>query len=131
VRGGHVDLTILGALQRHPARRRQAFQRGALKNSSQAKGPIFDLTTCRNFLNGVARQSEDALDRAERINRIIVEWRSAAAAGSSSRVPFAWVELLAENPFWTVKRARRGRVYCARAVLDMFEEPAHVRPAAE
>lgn len=113
------------------------------------------------FLNGVARQSEDALDRAERINRMIVEWRSAAAAGSSSQVPFALVELLAENPFWTVKRAaerlgvayttaeramerletagivfrtsdaRRGRVYCARAVLDILEEPARVRPTAE
>ena len=31
------------------------------------------------FLNGVARQSEDALSRADRINRLIGRWRAGAA----------------------------------------------------
>jgi Fic family protein len=110
------------------------------------------------FLNGVARQSEDALSRAARINALLAEWRLIAAAGSSSRVPFALVDLLAENPYWTVKGAaerlsiayttaqramerleagsivfrttdaKRNRVYCARALLEILEEPARLRP---
>jgi Fic family protein len=107
------------------------------------------------FLNGVARQAEDALSRAERINQLVARWRGQAAERSASALRL--VELLAENPFWTVKRAaerlgvafttaqravqalehgrvlertsaaRRDRVYCARAILDILEEPARLR----
>jgi Fic family protein len=107
------------------------------------------------FLNGVARQAEDALSRAERINHLVARWREKAAGRSASTLRL--VDLLAENPFWTVKRAaerlgvafttaqravqtlergrilertsaaRRGRVYCARAILDILEEPARLR----
>jgi Fic family protein len=106
------------------------------------------------FLNGVARQSEDALSRAERINRLLARWRE-ETTGRSATTP-RLVDLLAENPFWTVKGAakrlgvafttaqraidvfertgvlertsevRRERVYCARAVLDILEEPARL-----
>jgi Fic family protein len=106
------------------------------------------------FLNGVARQAEDALSRAERIDQLVARWRGQAAERSASALRL--VELLAENPFWTVKRAaarlgvafttaqravqtlergrvlertsaaRRGRVYCARAILDILEEPARL-----
>jgi ribosomal protein S25 len=71
------------------------------------------------------------------------------------------VELLAENPFWSVKRAaarlkvayttaeraierleaasilrpvsraRRDRVYCAKALLGILEEPARLTPLEE
>jgi Fic family protein len=105
------------------------------------------------FLNGAARQSEDALSRAERINRQLADWRT-AVAGLSSKTPAALVDLLAENPYWMVKGvaqrlkvafttaqravdrlealsiltrvtdARRDRVYCARSILDILEEPA-------
>lgn len=105
------------------------------------------------FLNGIARQSEDALGRAERINRHLTEWR-AAVLGTSSKVPGFLVDLLAANPYLTVKgaakrlgvafttaqravekleklaiveevsQAKRDRVYCARALLDILEEPA-------
>ena len=110
------------------------------------------------FLNGVARQAEDALDRAERINGLLAKWRLAVAA-SSSKVPFALVDRLAENPYWTVKRVaerlgiayttaqraverleslsiltqttdtKRDRVYCATAILEILEEPANLKPS--
>jgi Fic family protein len=105
------------------------------------------------FLNGVARQSEDALSRAERINDLLDRWRR-AMAGSSSATPLTVVDLLGANPYWTlpgiaqrlgvayttaqraVQRlegagiltpltdAKRNRVYCARAILEILEEPA-------
>ena len=109
------------------------------------------------FLNGVARQAEDALNRAERINELLKKWRM-AVAGSSSKVPATLVDRLAENPYWTVKRAaerlgvayttaqraverleslsimtqttdaKRDRLYCARAILRILEEPANLVP---
>jgi Fic family protein len=110
------------------------------------------------FLNGVARQAEDALSRAERINGLLGAWRL-AAAGSPSKATTALVDRLAENPFWTVTRAaerlgvayttaqraveklvalsilaptseaRRDRGYCCREILQILEEPARLTPA--
>ena len=107
------------------------------------------------FFNGVARQSEDALSRAERINRQLTKWRD-AFAGDGSKVPLQLIELVGANPFITpreterrlgvvyntIMRAigllekggvleqvgdnKRGRVYCARAILDILEEPARL-----
>jgi Fic family protein len=106
------------------------------------------------FLKGVARQAEDASDRAGRINTILASWRRQAVGHSSSSA--ALVDLLAENPFWTVKgaakrlgvayttaqraieallrqgvlspasAARRDRVFVAKAILDILEEPARL-----
>ena len=105
------------------------------------------------FLNGVARQSEDAIGRADRINMLLSDWR-VAVAGISSRTPAMILDMLAANPYLTVKtaakrlgvayttvqravarleklailteisQARRDRVYCAKAILDILEEPA-------
>jgi Fic family protein len=101
------------------------------------------------FLNGVARQAEDALSRASRINQLLAKWREQASrrSGTAARL----VDLLAGNPFWTVKgvakrlgvafttaqraiavleglgilartsAARRDRVYGARALLAILE----------
>lgn len=124
------------------------------------------------FLNGVARQSEDALSRAERINKLLADWRITVAGapasgkarrtvefhGRPSRISVMLVDMLAANPFITVNRAaqqlkvafttaqrgidnleklgivtrtnkaRRNRVYCARAILDILEEPAQIVP---
>jgi len=110
------------------------------------------------FLNGVARMSEDALGRAARINGLLAQWRQ-AVAGTASEAPARLIDLLAENPFWTTSKAaerlavafttaqraiaklvnlhilaptsqaKRGRVFCARAILDVLEEPARLRPA--
>ena len=110
------------------------------------------------FLLGVARMSEDALSRASRINQKLADWQK-KVAGDSTNVPMRIVELLAANPFVTVKGAaeklgvafttaqraverleklkivkqagdaKRDRVYCADALLDILEEPAQLRPA--
>jgi len=110
------------------------------------------------FLNGVARQSEDAVSRAERINRLLEEWRL-KVTGASSKTPALVLDMVAANPFVTAKRAaehlgvafttaqraikrlmdasiveevgnaQRDRVYCARAILDILEEPARLSPA--
>ena len=112
------------------------------------------------FLNGVARQSEDVLSRAGRINALLDGWRLAVAGGASPTT-VELVGLLGENPFWTItgaakrlgvayttaKRAverlvdasiltpltdaKRDRVYCARAILDILEEPAQLVPGGE
>lgn len=104
------------------------------------------------FLSGMARQSEDALSRAERINGLLVKWQK-QMAGSTSKVPLQLVDLLAENPFCTVGgaaerlgvafttaqraidklvkakilersgEAKRDRIFCARSVLNILEEP--------
>ncbi len=109
------------------------------------------------FLNGVARQSEDALSRAARINQLLATWRKAAAK-TSSKVPLSLVDTLASNPyltltgaarqlnvaFTTVQRAaerlqklgivkemsgqQRNRVYCATALLSILEAPAQLLP---
>lgn len=109
------------------------------------------------FFNGVARQAEDALGRAQAINERLAQWRG-TVAGAGSKVPASLVDLLAENPYWTVngvaerlevafttaQRAvqklvkesiltevsgsKRDRVYCAKAILDILEEPARLTP---
>ena len=104
------------------------------------------------FLRGVAFQSEDAVDRIQRIDDLLSHWRQGLAIGQS-RLPERTLDLFAENPFWTVGglagklevafttaqraidrleaagvvarvgEARRNRVYCAGAILDVLEEP--------
>ncbi|HKR83173.1 MAG TPA: Fic family protein [Terriglobales bacterium] len=107
------------------------------------------------FLLGVARMSEDALSRATRINQLLAQWRR-KVSGESTNNPLRVVELLGANPFITTKgasetlriafttaqrtierleragivkqvgEAKRGRVYCARALLDILEGPARL-----
>jgi len=109
------------------------------------------------FLSGVARQSEDACGRAERINALLTEWRE-AAAGLPSNTPRRMVDLLAANPFVTVRGAadrlevafttaqravarleemgivkevtdaKRDRVYCAEGILSILDEPPKLAP---
>jgi Fic family protein len=112
------------------------------------------------FLMGVARMSEDALSRAMRINELLAQWQK-KVSGESSNNPLRVVELLGANPFITtkgvvdklavafttaqraierleragiVKRvgdAKRDRVYCADALLNILEEAAHLKPAPD
>lgn len=104
------------------------------------------------FLRGVALQSEDAVGRIEQIDELLAGWRH-DLVGSRSRLPERTLDLLVENPFWTVRgvadrlrvafttaqrgidrleasgivtrvgEARRNRVYCAEAILDVLERP--------
>jgi cell filamentation protein, protein adenylyltransferase len=110
------------------------------------------------FLQGIARMSEDALNRATRINDLLAEWRG-QLAGRSTNTPLRVLDLLAANPFLTitgaasqlklafttaqraierleengivqtVSDAKRDRVYCAQALLEILEEPAHINPS--
>jgi Fic family protein len=109
------------------------------------------------FLNGVARQSEDALSRAERINGQLARWRE-DFGGGGSKVALRLIDLIGANPFLTpreterrlgvsyntVMRAiaaleaggvltkvgdsKRDRVFCAREILDILEEPTRLVP---
>ena len=111
------------------------------------------------FLRGVAGQAEDALSRIQRIDALLGGWREPLAQ-ASSRLPERALGLFVENPFWTVNKlagrlgvafttaqraidrleaagavtlageAKRNRVYCARAILDILEEPPRL-PATE
>jgi Fic family protein len=104
------------------------------------------------FLTGVTQQAEDALGRIQRIDELLDRCREKLAK-TSSRLPERAIELFAENPYWTVNKlaerlgvafttaqrtidrlekaevvslateARRNRVYCAREILDILEEP--------
>ncbi len=109
------------------------------------------------FANGVARQSEDAVERATRILEVLDGWKL-RVAGIGSDTPARIVDLLAGNPFVTavgvsgrlgVARTtaargiarlvefgilepaddrRRNRAYCAREILDVLEAPAKLTP---
>ncbi|MCE5276751.1 MAG: Fic family protein [Planctomycetaceae bacterium] len=112
------------------------------------------------FLNGVARMSADALSRAERINALAAQWREKVSA-ATSRAAAQLVDLLVENPYWTISKAaqrlgvafttarraveklvplgilqqttdtRRDRVFCATAIMNILDEPASIGGAAE
>jgi Fic family protein len=112
------------------------------------------------FLLGIARTSEDALNRAARINATLAQWQK-RIAGDSTNTTFRVVELLGANPFITtrgtaqklglafttaqraierlghigivkpVNNAKRDRVFCARTLLDILEEPAHLTAAGK
>ena len=111
------------------------------------------------FLQGIARMSEDAVSRTMRINDLLAEWR-VKLAGEAANTPLKVMEMLAANPFITITGAahrlgvafttaqralerlerhgivqpatgaKRSRVYCARALLQILEEPARLMLAA-
>ncbi|MEM9416875.1 MAG: Fic family protein, partial [Bacteroidota bacterium] len=112
------------------------------------------------FLSGVAVQAEDVLSRAERINELLQQWKLQVASSASS-VPVTIVEQFTVNPYLTIKKIakglgvaystaergvrklaneniiqqvggnKRGKVYCATAVLAILEEPAKVNADLE
>lgn len=107
------------------------------------------------FLNGTARMSEDVLSRTARINLLLEKWRN-MISGSAPRILPDLIDLLAENPYWTAKgiagrlnvafttaqrairvlqeygvlvaqgQAKRDRVFCARQIMDILDEPAKI-----
>ena len=111
------------------------------------------------FLTGVALQSDDAVDRIQRIDNLFFQWKHELAQ-VQSRLPERTLDLFMENPFWnvtsvagrldvaftTAQRAidrlesagivaqvgesRRNRVYCAGEILDVLEEPPHLGAGA-
>jgi Fic family protein len=105
------------------------------------------------FLQGVVEQAKDVLNRAERMNKLLDGWRIAVAS-VQSKAALGMVDMIGANPFLTVRKAadkldiafttaqraidklikltivqevsqaKRDRVYCAKAILDILEEPA-------
>jgi hypothetical protein len=95
-----------------------------------------------------------------RINGLLAEWQR-KVSGESSNNPLRVVELLGTNPFITTKGvtdklaiafttaqraierlerasivrrigdAKRDRVYCATTLLEILEEPAHLKQGAQ
>jgi len=114
------------------------------------------------FVHGVAHQGTDALSRAERMNNLLDGWRRQLGARHTPTVA-KLLDRLASNPFITTagaaqhlgvafttaqraiaalkdqgivqqtSEARRDRVFCARALLEVLEEPTdvHQEPYSE
>ncbi|MEE8587124.1 MAG: Fic family protein [Acidobacteriota bacterium] len=108
------------------------------------------------FLRGVTLQAGDALGRIERLQSLLESWRN-MVADLPSRIPSSAIDLLAANPYCSVKRmaqqlgvafttaqravtklqeleilsettqARRDRIYCAKELLRILEEPMDLR----
>ncbi len=104
------------------------------------------------FLRGIAVQAEDVIGRIQRIDELFRRWLE-QLSGAPSGQPEKVLELFVENPFWTVSEiaakleiayttarraldrlesagivkpvgtAKRNRVYCARAMLEVLEAP--------
>lgn len=107
------------------------------------------------FFNSVAVQSEDALSQSERINSLLNSWKSKVSQ-EASKLPVAIVEHFAVNLYLTINKisqelniaystAQRGvskleqeniiqqvsgnkrdKVYCAKEILAILEEPAKI-----
>lgn len=104
------------------------------------------------FLDGVAQQGSDVLSRAERINSLITDWQIKVGSHSEGIIqeivrnlavnPYCTVKKTAENmniAFTTAQRAikkleglgiltqtspgQRDRIYCAKPILAILEEP--------
>lgn len=112
------------------------------------------------FLRGVAEQAEDALVRIQRIDDLLARWRQ-DLSGTTSRLPEKALDLFVGNPFWSVSKlaertgvafttaqraidrleavgivsqateAKRNRVYVAKAILSVLEEPSRVGTAGQ
>lgn len=107
------------------------------------------------FLNGVARQAEDAANRAVRIDQLLTHWQG-QTVGLMRGLPHRLILELGKNPFMTVNKLaaeldssyatilrainklcelnilqevsgkQRNRLYCAQTLLAILEEPAKV-----
>lgn len=108
------------------------------------------------FLNGVSIQGLDVLSRTERIDQLITEWQikiDRHSGGIAQEIiknlalnPYCTVNKIAKQlnvAFTTAQRAiikleeldiitqvspgRRDRVYCAKGILDILEEPTKIK----
>ncbi len=108
------------------------------------------------FLNGVAVQGLDVLSRVERINSLIIAWQI-KVSGRSNDIAQAIVKNLAVTPYCTTKKvaedlkvafttaqraivrleklgiisqttqAKRERVYCAKEIVSILDEPTKIK----
>jgi Fic family protein len=85
------------------------------------------------FLLSVARTSEDALNRAMRINQMLAQWQK-AVAGKSTSTPLRMVELLGANPFITIKGAAEELEVAfttAQRAIEKLERSGILKPASK
>ena len=103
------------------------------------------------FLNSVAAQADETIEKMSRIDELLSRWKLELER-DRSRLPERALEQFAGNPFWTVGalaeqmevaypsaqrainrleslgaislvgEARRNRVYCSQAILDVLGE---------
>jgi Fic family protein len=85
------------------------------------------------FLAGVAQQAEDAVARAGRIQNLLGDWRL-KAAGASIKIGYALVDLLAENPYCSVRGVAEhlGVAYTtAQRAITKLEKMGVLSPVSE
>lgn len=105
------------------------------------------------FLNGVARQAEDALSRAKKMNGTVSDWKKKVAGNVSAQQLMAVIDMVEANPFISINGvadrqkvafttaqrlieklrrfsileqvgdSRRNRVFCAKVLLKILESP--------
>lgn len=108
------------------------------------------------FLNGISRQAQDALNRITKMIATVEKWKN-FFTGKADKNCLLLIDDLMANPFMTVngvakkhkmafptaqraidklkKRkilkqandAKRNRIYCARVILNILEEPANLK----
>lgn len=108
------------------------------------------------FLNGIARQSEDVLERIKRMQETVSKWKQVFTSKADKKCLLLIDECMA-NPFMTVggvakkhriafptaqraidkledagvlkqtNDAKRNRIYCARKILDILDAPAKLK----
>lgn len=109
------------------------------------------------FLNGIAVQTEDVLSRIERINQLLNQWKTSFSISESSILNNI-IDSLAANPFLTINKSsidlkiaystaqraikkleaagivertnenKRDKVYCAKQILKILDEPTKITP---
>lgn len=109
------------------------------------------------FLNGIAVQTEDVLSRIERINQLLNQWKTRFSSAESS-ILNCIIDSLATNPFLTINKSaadlkiaystaqraikkleaagivertnenKRDKVYCAKQILKILNEPTQITP---
>ena len=133
-----------------PVRGNSSLSRREWTGGSSAHHPVVGQTWLVYFLKGVALQSDDAVERIQRVDGLVAKWRQLLPQRQSGIADRA-LDLFVENPFWTVGGAARGlevafstaqraidrlesvgvvsqvgdvrrnRVYCASEILDVLE----------
>ena len=132
------------------------IERGLLPTPLLYLSAFFEATRSEYYvLDGIARQSEDAISRATRIVALLDGWRR-ALVGARSDLPLKMLDQLAANPYCLVRviakranvaystaeraveklvglgvlrqvnEAERDRLFCATAIMDILEEPAQL-----
>ncbi|MBI4208499.1 MAG: Fic family protein [Deltaproteobacteria bacterium] len=108
------------------------------------------------FLNGVTRQAEDALSRIQQMQETVTKWKQLFTHKAADKNSLLLIDDCMTNPFMTVggmakkhkisfptvqravdklekagvlkqtSDAKRNRIYCARRILDILDQPAKI-----